>query len=229
MPKKSETTSANFIQLDMGFQQPYDSKEELMFSYYVSELLEGGWLHSAEYHPKSFDISEPRKAFAYVRNGHRNDLVWIELAKKHSYTADWKLVWNPKSAGIFYWETGGVYNKCFYPFNNNFADNFVPFYAQHKSEGLVSVIDVKGEFGGSNNTSAITFPINQKVITDIFVQKVIVSLTIKSIFARTFTPRQVIIDEVYKKDYGTHKAGDTKLKYEPRLIEQWTKLHRSSI
>ena len=59
----------------------------------------------------------------------------------------------------------------------------------------------------------------------VFVQKVVVSLCEKSIFYRTFTPRTVVSGEVYKKDYKDKKAGESKLKYKPVLIEHFVKHH----
>ena len=49
---------ANFKQLSMGFEPEYESKEELLFSSYVSELLEGGWLKKASHQPDSFVLSD---------------------------------------------------------------------------------------------------------------------------------------------------------------------------
>lgn len=69
------------------------------------------------------------------------------------------------------------------------------------------------------------FPIIQKWLMSkgTFVQKVVVTLDEKGIFSRSFTPRSVIANEVYKKNCKFGKEGDSKLKYEPKLIEQWTK------
>jgi hypothetical protein len=53
-------------------------------------------------------------------------------------------------------------------------------------------------------------------------------LTPKGLFNRSFTPRTVITDEVYKRDYKrgdvNKKAGDSKLRFEPRLLQHWVKL-----
>jgi hypothetical protein len=205
----------------MGFDKQYDSKEEVMFSYYVNELIDKGWLVGAEYHPHPVSVTDEHKVHAYTRSGERNIMTYVTLAKKHEYTYDWKLYWSDKAHGVFFWKEGGVYEKGFYPYSKPKNENYLPFYASQN----VSLVDIKGGFIGRNNTSAITFPINQKVLLSrgMFVQKIVISLDEKGLFYRTFTPRQVVIDEVYKKDAGTHKAGDSKLKYQPRLLEQWTR------
>ena len=45
-------------------------------------------------------------------------------------------------------------------------------------------------------------------------------------FNRTFTPVKIIHDEVYKNDYKKNgnivaKAGESKLKYKPIILEQY--------
>ncbi len=83
-------------------------------------------------------------------------------------------------------------------------------------------MDVKGgtgSFFGKNNNSAITFSTNQKWVYSkfgVYVQKIAITLDDKGLFARTFTPRQVVIDEKYKTNrIGKWEIGDSKLKYIP--------------
>ena len=218
----------DFTQLDMGFEQEYASKEELLFSYYVNELLVGGWLKKATYQPESFTLSKEQCVDVFIKKKNHNESKQIKILNKHSYTADWELIWNKKASGIFYWLDGGVYDQGVFPYSKPRKDKFIPFMAQNGDEGLTSYIDVKGEFVSQSNSSGITFPLNQKWIynvLDLFIQKIVVSLSEKSIFARTFTPRTIITSEVYKKDYkkGNKKAGDSKLKYTPILLEHWVK------
>jgi len=207
-----------FQQLEM-FEQEYDSREEILFSYYVTELLEHGWLEHAEYQPASFVLSEDHLVHAYEQKKDKNVPVNVKLARGHKYTADWKLAWSKKADGVFFWHTGGVYKSGFYPYRKARAGNHVPFYATSRQ----TYVDIKGGFIGRNNTSAITFPINQKMLLTegVFVQKVVVSLDQKSIFHKTFTPRRVVYEEIYKVDGKHGKKGHTKLKYEPKLLEQW--------
>jgi len=199
----------------------FDSREEKLFSFYVAELLDKGWLLNAEYQPTSIPIIEDHYVYAYVSKKNTSELQKVKLANKMSFTPDWKLWWDKRAEGVFYWQEGGVYQKGFYPYNKKHAENYVPFYAS----GGMSLIDVKGSVIGRSNTSAITFPIKQKVLLkdDVFVQKIVVSLDEKGIFHKSFTPRQVIIDEVFKVNCKTGNVGDSKLKFKPTLLEQWTK------
>lgn len=205
----------------MGFEQQYDSTEEKWFSFYVSELLEHGWLSAAQYQPDSITLVEDHYVHAYISKKNTNELKRVKLLAGMSFTPDWKLYWNDEADGVFFWTEGGVYQKGFFPYSKKYHNNHVPFFAS----GNISLIDIKGTFIGKSNTSAITFPVKQKCLLrdGIFVQKIVVSLDEKSIFAKSFTPRQVIIDEVYVKDCKHGKTGDSKLKYKPTLIEHWTK------
>lgn len=206
----------------------FDSKEELLFHYYVLELLDGGWLKKATYHPESFTLTEDVHATAMIEKKNFNAMKDVKLMSGHKYTADWYLEWDRKAHRVFYWLGMGVYKQGFYPYSKSRADMFIPFKAEIDEYGKVfSIIDVKGEVVGRNNTSAITFPLNQKMLYSkegLFVQKVVISLGEKSLFNRTFTPRFVISSEVYKKDCKYGKKGESKLKYEPRLLQNWIKL-----
>lgn len=206
----------------------YDSKEEVMFSSYVAELLERGWLICATYQPKPFLLSPEMTTRVHTTTKRTKKDVDVQLVRKHIYTADWHLVWADKADGIFTWSPSGTYAHGFYPYREAHADNFIPFYSVMGE----SYIDVKGEAVGRNNSSAVTFGLNQKWLLgqDVYVQKVVVSLKEKSIFARTFTPRRVVVDEVYKNDYKRNgkllaNAGDSKIKYDITLIEHFEKKH----
>lgn len=207
------------------FEQQYASVEEKRFSYYVNELLDGGWLLNATYQPSSFLLTEDVKVHAFVHKKNSNEMVYVKLLNGSEYTCDWELLWSPKADGVFTWREGGVYNKGFFPYSKKYPNCFIPFY----SVGGVSYIDVKGNFAAQGNSSAITFPVKQKMLMQkgIFVQKVVLSLDDKSLFANTFTPRDVIRDEVYSKDYKkggvVHEAGTSKLKFTPVLIEDFVK------
>ena len=198
----------------------YASKEELMFSYYLSELKDAGFILETEYQPEPFVLCDEHKVFAYESHNDRNQMVDVKLTAKHVYTADWRILWHRSAEGIFYWQEGGVYHKGFYPYTKK--AKWIPFFATSRT----TFVDVKGGFVAQGNSSGVTFPLNQKWMMKEgwFIQKAVVSLDEKGIFCRTFTPRQTIIDEIYKRDSYKWKAGDSKLKYEPRLLESFLKL-----
>lgn len=198
------------------------SNEERLFSYYCNELLETGWLDEVVEQPKTFPVFDG--AFGFVYNRGNDSIVKqdVKLLKPQSYTPDFKLVWNKKAEGIFYWHDGMACDKNATTYRKANKNVYIPFYKRE------SWIDTKGSFVGQNNNSGITFPKNQALMWiahEIFVQKIVVSYDEKSIFFRTFTPRNLIISEVYQKDTKDHKKGDSKLRFSPTLLEQFIKQH----
>ena len=204
--------------MDTKINVKYDSKEERYFSYYVDELLEAGYLVSAEYHPTPFELCSETTVLARTTKRNKSVDKSIKLTGKHVYTADWRLIWNMNADVKMYW--------CEFDEKSEFYSVEVFHELPDGRVRALSHVDVKGGFKGKNNNSAITFPINQKWVMDkfgIFVQKIIVSTDKKSIFAKTFTPKKVVEEEVYKKDNIKRgiKAGDSKLKYKPISLEQY--------
>lgn len=208
--------------MTMDFKPEYDSKEELMFSYYLSELKEKGFLLGIEYQPQAFELAHETCVEARESTKKDETIKSITLTRSHIYTSDFKLLWDDSARGVLFWERYGTYGKNFFPYRKSHAQNFIPFYADNN----VTYVDIKGEYVGRSNTSGVTFGLNQKWTIQaygIFVQKVVVSLSDKGLFARTFTPRTVITNEVYKVKTKDKEVGDSKLKYQPILLEQWIK------
>lgn len=208
----------------------FDSVEEKWFEYYLSELKQHGYIHDYEYHPETFVLSDAQYANVFIKMKTFNKPKEVKFLNESKYTPDFIINWTNKAKDVFYWTSGGVYEKGFYPYSKPNKDNFIPFKAQYDNDGnLFTIVDVKGAVAGRNNNSAVSFPINQKFLmktTQLFVQKVVVSLCEKSIFYKTFFPRTVVAEEVYKKDYKrggkilAHE-GDSKIKVEIKLIEKW--------
>lgn len=208
----------------------YDSKEELMFSYYLDELVKIGMIDAIEYQPESFDLFSGHKAMVSQPKRKGFNQIEIELMKPKLYTADWKITWNPRAKGVLIFTDGDTVKGKPTVRTKTKPFDYIPFY----HDDLVSYVDVKGgagaSFGGSN-TSAVTFSTNQKWVYakfGVYVAKTVITLDSKGLFAKTFTPRQVVIDEVYKKDTRDHKKGgwkwregDSKLRYQPILLEEY--------
>jgi len=129
--------------------------------------------------------------------------------REHVYTADWEILWRPSAEGVLYTTPGekvAVKRR---------REVTVPFVANP------SVIDVKGEFVGKNNSSGITFPVNQKWVMDkygVYVHKVVISFAKKGLFYRTFVPESV------KENSNYVRSGLTKFKYETRSFDEYLKL-----
>lgn len=204
----------------------YDSKEEVAFSHYVNELIDAGFIEDAFYHPEPFVLSEATHLFVHEDNDKRVKQRNIPILHDHVYTADWKIVWNRRARGIFYWQEGDSVKKGSCPYSSSYPHRFIPFIVCRG----VTFIDIKGDYVAGNNASGITFPLNQKWLwtkEGLLVQKIIVSNSDKCIFARTFTPKIVAETETYKYDTkGKWKAGDTKLKYEIRSLEQFLNMKK---
>jgi hypothetical protein len=206
----------------------FDSKEELWFSYYLSELKQHGYIDNYKHHPKTFVLSDAVYVNVFVKMKTFNKPKKVKLLNESKYTPDFEINWNKKAKDVFYWTDGGVYDKGTYPYSKPNKDNFIPFNAQYDNLGNpFTLVDVKGAVAGRNNNSAISFPINQKFLmktTQLFVQKVVVSLCEKGLFYRSFFPRTVVADEKYKRNCTHGKEGDSKIKVDVRLIEKWLKI-----
>lgn len=197
-----------------------DSREEEWFSWYIDELKDAGYMHRAIYQPASFHLSDPVKAYG-LQIGKKVKEVHIHLLADHKYTADWSIEWNDNAEGIFFWKTGKSYKGRFYPYSEKHRNEFIPFIVYNG----MTYVDIKGGFNGRNNSSASTFPINQKWVydkLDELVQKIVITDDLKGLFYRTFTPQRLINDHRYTTTkVGKYTAGDSKLKYEPRTLEQF--------
>lgn len=166
----------------MALEHGFDSNEELYFDWYLKELLAHGIIKKYKYHPKPFVLSEPRRTEEYVFMKTKAKVVMKHLIAKHIYTADFAILWNPENLYAYF----NLMNIPSYP------DIF--FLANEINGMMVSYIDVKGQFAGPRNTSAVTFPSNQKWVLlkhGIYVQKVIP----KELFRITFTPERYLLTD----------------------------------
>lgn len=171
----------------------YASDEEWYFSWYLQELIDAGFIDKTIYQPEAYNLSG--KHTYHVESNGRKKAKDFHLMKKHIYTADWKIHWDKKALGVFI------------PMpHEKFKDT--GFFAN----GLYSVIDIKGMFAGRNNTSAATFPLNQKWVYQMFgdfVQKVI---PIK-LFESTFVPQRYLLTD--------RKTQKRKIKFIPKTLEEY--------
>ena len=201
----------------------YRNTEELYFSYYLDELIEQNIVESYEYEPESFELT-PEVTFNYIKTTVLKTKTKIEdktkaLLHKHCYTPDFKIMTLNKGHEL----------NLF----NIFLDSFPIFIcSQKKSNGENDLdfpcwVDIKGQFAGKTNSTQYTFPLNQKWMYDkysIYVQKI----KPFDLFKATFTPKKVIEEMVYKRDYIKKgkllaKQGDNRLGYEPITLETWMK------
>lgn len=188
----------------------YKNNEELFFSYYLDEMKEQGLIESYEYEPETFELSS-EITFDYVKTTQLKTKTKTEnktkaLLHKHCYTPDFKI------------EPVNCYddNKLF----NQSCQ--LPIFIMER--GFHWWCDIKGQHAGKLST-AVTFPLNQKwmfSIHGIYVQKI----KPFDLFKQTFTPKLVIEEMKYKRDYIKKgkliaKKGDSRLDYKPIIIEEW--------
>ena len=129
--------------------------------------------------------------------------------QKHKYTADWLILWKENAVGVLYVDSREKVPR------KRSQSAVVPFI------GAASVVDIKGGFVGRNNSSGITFPLNQKWMMDkfgIYVNKTVISFDKKGLFYRTFVPENV------KESSKYVRTGLTKFKYETRTFDEYLKL-----
>jgi hypothetical protein len=202
--------------------EKFVSDEEHYFSWYIDELTANGYIQEAVYQPASFVLSEP--VVLVLRQVKNNKPKRIEktLLNEHVYTADWRITWTDKAYGLFFKRL------------DRFADkDDASYFMASKSDDIdiVTYVDIKGAFSGPNNSSAVTFPLNQKWVCEkygIYVQKVIplYYTKIKSgkrmphgLFADTFTPDRYLMQ-------NERIAFRRTIHYEPRTLSEYIKLRQ---
>ena len=152
------------------------------------------FVYSAHYHPDPFKLFE-------AKDGLRD----------HVYTADWRVLWRESARGVYFIDEGQKVPKT------RSGAPVVPFI------GNPSYIDVKGGFIGKNNSSGITFPLNQKWIMDkfgVYVNKTVITYDKKGLFFKTYAPDTVRNVATYVRG---ENAGKTKFKFKPRTFDEFTK------
>lgn len=187
----------------------YKNKEELYFSYYLDELIEHKLITSYSYEEETFELLEDVK-YAYrkytqLKTKVKKQTIVKSLLKPCTYTPDFVIIADKPLEGFF----------------NIIANN--PIFIS--TDDLKCYVDVKGLFAGRTNSTQYTFPLKQKWMYQkygIYTNKVVP----EKLFAKTFTPKKVIEEEVFKRDNIKKgiKKRDSKLKFKVRTIEEYLKL-----
>lgn len=203
--------------------EKFVSDEEWYFSWWIDELIEAGFIESAIYQPYPYLLSPEKTVRVRKPNGVKKGKVSIldidyKVFNQHVYTADWDIRWSIGAYGVFVKPIKLLANK----------DEEAYFVSNFETSPAFSVIDVKGSFNGKNNTSAATFPLNQKWVYDkygVYVQKVIPLYYTKNkqgkriahgLFADTFTPSRYLMQNERINAKRT-------IHYEPRSLADYLK------
>lgn len=181
-------------------EEKFDSKEELYFKWFVEELLAYGVISSYKYHPKPFLLSSAADFEVHSKLKPANKPRVLSLFQDHEYTADWILNWTPKLRGILWEPISAIHyeNIKYFPFLANYKKELSLYY---------SVVDIKGTFTGLHNTTAVTFPLNQKWVWskyNIYVNKVVThprvtkhgkNVPSNALFLTTFVPERFLLTD----------------------------------
>ena len=203
----------------------YDSKEEEYFHWWLLELQLAGYVESIKRECESYKLNEKVVAEYEITKAVKAKTKVIAqdyvLIKEKHYTPDFEVEWTDKAKGIFTFQEGDLLVNSNVPFFFLHSD-----YEMGEMDNHTSYIEVKGAFT-RNLSSSITFPDRQVMMLKeqgIYVQKIIpfdVSGKVKSLFQLTFTPSDVIQNEVYKVQTKNNKVGESKLKYPVRTLKQF--------
>jgi hypothetical protein len=155
-----------------------DSAEETWCVYFLDELKKHDLIKDYKYHEIVYYLSEKVTIPSTTINKGKEKVKDRFIFHDHIYTPDFTIYWTQQGLDLmteksryFKYFTGG-YFELSYRFNH-----------------YVSIIDVKGSFNGRNNTTAVTFPLNQKWVyqqTGDIVQKIIPA----KLFEETFYPER---------------------------------------
>ena len=182
--------------------EPYDSPEEAYVSWFLDELVEGGYVKEYVSQPPATVLSIKKRYRWVKRLKTKEKDMYGTLLQEHVYTPDFKVLWR-KGIGVFYKDIIDIG-----------SDKDAPFCVKRFvwGDGDTSIWEVKPLFDRNNMTRLFT--INQKWMYDkygIYVQKIIP----QKLFEATFTPKKYLLT-----DMGKQKR---KLTFAPRTLEEYVK------
>ncbi len=207
--------------MNKDWYKPYDSPEELYVSWYLNELVEGGYVIKYNYQPKPWVLSE-RRIYRYGKNlKTKKKFIETTLLREHIYTPDFEVLWYEKCYGMllknvdlfgkYVAQDRQIVNK-----KNPFWVNDINFLEITPSK-LYSTWEIKPLFDRNNMTRLFT--INQKWVYDkygVYVQKIIP----QKLFKDTFTPQRYLLT-----DSGKQKR---KLNFAPKTLEEYIESRRQA-
>lgn len=210
-------------------EHPFDSNEERWFYFWCAELVREGHIKKFIFQPKSF------KLFDEVRFNVTKPMKRVEdkieskiLLEGKEYTPDFKIIWNENHNLVHTYIEYILNGKPTREFISNKLISFIENQGFDMLE-FVSYVEIKPDFDQNNMTRE--FKINQKWMYQkygIYVNLVIPTRKNKpklNWFQRTFTPIDVMEEEIYtrkvKTKNGVRNSGDSKLRYQPRTLKEY--------
>ena len=179
-------------------EQELDSEEELQFCYWLDELKSARLIMSWEKFTKSNSLNLLKaKSFEFQygvdKKGKPQTTRFRQFIADINYTPDFNISWSTEAEGIFYLNINHAHAELtespMIKYSKEQITN-VPFMGQP----TWSIVDVKGEYAGKNNSSAIWFPYMKKLMWHIhktFVHKIVP----KQLFEQTFVPTALLFNK----------------------------------
>lgn len=128
-------------------QYSYKSNDELLFSYYLDELKQQGFVLDYSYEPKPFVLYTGKKIVIAKKNKDNTKKIKVinsKLFPELIYTTDFKIKWNTKKS-----------DKLFTYNDNTVVDNLPFFYEQNG----ISYVEVKPIYDRNNMTRHVKIKI----------------------------------------------------------------------
>jgi len=199
----------------LGFDESKVSKEEGYFYEWLLELKDKGYIHEIDIQPKyhlTTPIYLPFIREHKTKTKETTKVVSYSVMQGMHYTPDFNVWWNMNALGKF------VFIED-YLIPNNFNDSRLRMFFGHKfitdviehphlidfkyKRVIHTCIEIKGTFASRQNSTAVKFPLLQKLLYDkhgVYVNKCMPLDKKKGLFKKTFTPKSYWLTDKTKKE-----------------------------
>lgn len=162
----------------------FNSDEEMYFSWLIKELYKKQLIHTAQYEPPSWTLTErldiPYEKQLKTKRKAQQSFLWSE----HKYTCDFKIVWKPEAEGCLFWKRDGAYRKL------------PPFFAQDVDGVPTTFIEVKPTFDFNNMTREVRIKV--AMVYRLYNQ-VVQLVKVPTCFKDMFTPQRFLFTDTGKQ------------------------------
>ena len=186
------------------------SNEETFFYDWLLELKEAGYIEKIVIQPNytlTKKLSLPfmkQKTMKSIDKATGKPKVKIEeqdctILNGMSYTPDFLVIWTEKAMDKFIFDSASVLTKSFT--DTQKSKFFTVTHPFDSSKKLDTILEIKGSFASRHNSTAIKFPLLQKIvyrIHNIYVNKVMPLDKKAGLFSQTFTPKTYMLTEKTK-------------------------------
>jgi hypothetical protein len=197
---------------------------EYYFALWLNELVELGYVDKWTYEETTYPLFEGLKLPYKKQMATKVKDSEEHIFAKASYTEDFSIFWNNSSKNIFYLDPSIATTELIKDIPFRLCNPLILDY-------LVSHVDVKST-NASTTSSSVSQPYKAKWVYDkygILIHKIYpFSLGKvdykKTLFYKTFIPKEVLKLEVYKRDSKWGKKNASKIKFETRSLESYLKI-----